>query len=349
MALLRTLHAWVGAGLSLILLVLGLTGAFLVYKTEFLRLTVPEARAQAPATAQTLGAALEVLERSHAGHLRRVVFPAPELGIHQIYFADQSQGYAAADGRLIAQWSGPARPETFAYELHHFLLGGDTGMKIVGYSALIGCLLVLTGLIVWAPIWRSWRFRIWPRSTHRRDLVSAHRELGVVFALPILLFCLTGAMIIFYQTSQKLLVQMLPGPAAEEFFPPADPGDIDWPRALAAAQAKYPDASLRAAIWPEGPWASAIVKVRQPGEWPAEGETEVLIDPATSEVLGVKDAGDLGRGYRVFNGLWPLHTAVVGGRLFDALAALSGLALAALGGVGLWSFVVKPRRKRAPA
>ena len=44
MGVLRTVHAWAGAILSLLLLVLGLTGTLLVFEDDWLRLTVPEAR-----------------------------------------------------------------------------------------------------------------------------------------------------------------------------------------------------------------------------------------------------------------------------------------------------------------
>lgn len=349
MWLIRQLHAWAGAVLSLILIVSGLTGAFLALKPDYLRLTIPEARAVVQPTPEKLGAAAEAVERAHGHHLQRLVFAGSGLGLHQAYLMDDSYAYADADGRIIAQWTGAARPETFVYELHHYLLAGERGMKLMGAAGLAAGVLALTGLVVWAPAWRTFRLRLWPRSTARRDLLGAHRNLGLVFALPLIFFCLTGAAIVFYQTSERLLLKAFPGPEVEEFFPPADPGDIDWPRALAAAQARFPKAQIRAAVWPAGVWAPAIVKMRQPGELPSEGETEVLIDPSTSRVLGVKDARAFPPGLRLFADLWPLHTAAIGGRLYDALGVLSGLALAGLGGLGLWSFLIKPRRRRAPA
>jgi len=48
---------------------------------------------------------------------------------------------------------------------------------------------------------------------------------------------------------------------------------------------------------------------------------------------------------RLYDGLYPLHTGKVGGWLYKGLTALSGLALAALGVFGLWSFLIKPRRR----
>jgi uncharacterized iron-regulated membrane protein len=346
MGLIRTLHAWAGAILSLILIVLGLTGALLAFKTDFVRLTVPAARAAAASSPAAIGKALEAIEAAHGPHVHHVIFASPRLGVHQVFLHGEAYAYVDRQGRTVAAWTGAARTEEWVYELHHFLLSGENGMKVVGFTGLCAVVLALTGLIVWTPVFRTLRLRWWPASSQRRDLIAAHRNLGVVFALPIIVFCLTGAGMIFFRTTEAWLTKLLPGPAAEEFFPPVDAGDIDWPKALASAQAAYPKAQLRAAIWPEGIWAPAIVRMRQPGEWSADGHTSVLIDPSTGRSVGSIDPMVLARGKRLNDALLPIHAAQVGGRLYDLVTAFSGLALAGLGGLGLWSFLIKPRRRR---
>jgi uncharacterized iron-regulated membrane protein len=72
----------------------------------------------------------------------------------------------------------------------------------------------------------------------------------------------------------------------------------------------------------------------------------VKIDPATSSVLEATSAQSLGTAARISNAIYPIHAAFVGGRVYDLVTFLSGLALAAMGGFGLWSFVVKPRKRR---
>jgi uncharacterized iron-regulated membrane protein len=346
LGLIRTVHAWSGAALSLILIVLGLTGALLVLKADWLRLTVPAARAPADLSPEALGAAAEAIEARYGEHLHHIVFANPDLGIHQVYLHDETYAYAAGSGDIVAEWTGTGRIEAWIYELHHFLLAGESGMRVAGISALLACALALTGLIVWAPLWRATRFRLWPRSARRGELIGAHRNIGVIFAVPVIFFCLTGAAIIFYQTTQSWLVERFPGSAPEEFFPPATSGDVDWPAALAAAQAEFPAAEIRVAIWPESDRGRVRVRMRQPGELTPDGQTTVMISPATGTVLGVIDAQKLGRGYRIDNAIYPLHTAFAGGRAVDLVTFVSGLALAALGVFGLWSFLIKPRGKR---
>lgn len=347
LGLVRTLHAWSGAALSLLLIVLGLTGALLVWSPDFLRLTIPEARQAASATPQALGAVAEAAEHAFGHPPKYMVFARPGQGLHQVFLHDEHFAYLAGDGHTVTTWQGAGRPEVWVYNLHHFLLAGETGMKVVGFAGLAALALILTGLIVWAPVWRASRLRVWPKSPRRPDLLATHRNIGLIFAIPVFAFCLTGSAMIFYQTAQKWLVKALPGPEAEEFFPPADEGDMDWPKALAAAQGAFPGARLRVIIWPSFPGARAQILMQQPAEWNPEGKTKVVINPRNSEILGVVDPQALARGTRLFDAFYPIHTATVGGRLYDVAATLCGLAMAGLGALGLWSFLIKPRRRKA--
>jgi uncharacterized iron-regulated membrane protein len=101
------------------------------------------------------------------------------------------------------------------------------------------------------------------------------------------------------------------------------------------------------AVWPAEPGDAASVRLRRPAEWHANGRTRVRIDPESSAVLVVEDAQSLGLGQRMANAVYPIHAAQVGGRAYDALTFASGLALAALGSLGLWSFLLKPRGRRS--
>ncbi|WP_309644122.1 PepSY-associated TM helix domain-containing protein [Phenylobacterium sp.] len=347
MGLLRTLHAWAGAVLALLLIVLGLSGSLLVLKDDWLRATMPAARQVVTPTPQTLGQAAEALEQAHPGEIRTLVFARPDLGVHRVYLKDESNAYADTAGGLVATWRGNARLEAWIFDLHHHLLAGEIGEIFVGVAGLAGALLVLTGLIIWLPSWRAFAWRLWPRSARRRDLVSAHRDTGMIFLIPTFVLCLTGGAIIFHDQSQALMTAAFPGGVTPPKPPKAGLGDIDWPVALSAAQARFPTATLRMVGWPAKAGAPATIRMRQAGEWHPNGRTVVYIDPATSQAIGALDSRALAPGMRAYNAFYPLHAASVGGRTYDIAIFASGLALAGLGGVGLWSFLVKPRQRRA--
>lgn len=346
MSFLRTLHAWAGAILALLLIVLGLSGSLLVLREPWVKLTVPEARTAAADSPQALGAAVQAIDAQAPGQVRNVVFGGDHLGVHRVYFRDKDQGYAAADGRLLKRFAPTQTVDGWIFELHHFLLAGETGMKVGGAAALAGAMLVLTGVVVWLPAWRSFGARVWPKTLSKRaDLVGSHRNLGMITAVPVFILCLTGGGIIFNETTQKLMTAAAPGPAAPK-PPKAGEGEVNWIRALSAARARFPDATLRMAAMPAKPGAPASIRMKQPGEWHPNGRTVVWIDPADERVLGVVDAMKLGGGVRAYNALYPLHAAKVGGLAYEAVVFLGGLALAGLGGFGLWSFLLKQARRK---
>lgn len=343
MGVLRTLHAWSGAALSLVLILIGLSGAVLVLREDIIRLAVPEAREAPVRTPQALGAVLESVERRHPGTARAFIASGPDYGLHRVYRSDGAENLSQRGEEVR---SGVMDATGALADFHQDLFAGEAGHMLVGVSGIAAVILALTGLVIWAPAWRSFRVRLWPTSGRRSELVSVHRNLGVLFAVPVILFCGTGAAIVFGEISGKVLSRALPqATAPAHSIPPAGVGDIDWPRALAAAQARFPDGDVRLVYWPGWPGGPATVRLAQPGEWLEPDQAVVLIDPATSDVLFSADREGMPAGMVVQRAFDPIHAATVGGRLYDALAALSGLALAGLGGLGLWSFVIKPRRR----
>ena len=87
MGAIRTLHAWAGTALSILAMVFGLTGSLLVFEDDWIRATVPAARAEIDLDAARLGAALDRLEAAEP-RLTSVVLPGGAVGVHRLYLAD---------------------------------------------------------------------------------------------------------------------------------------------------------------------------------------------------------------------------------------------------------------------
>lgn len=343
MGVVRTVHAWAGVALAVLAVVLGLSGALLVFQDDWIRATVPAARASADLSPRTLGAAMERLEASEGARLSSVTLVEPGLSVHRLYLKDEAGAYADPMGGVVEAWDRNGRAEVWLFDLHHYLLAGETGMVVSGLAGIALALMVLTGLIVWLPAWRASGWRFWPRSLKRSELVGSHRNLGLIFALPVFVLTLTGVATVFSKEVGQLMgARALPQP------PAVGAGDVDWVRAFQAAQARFPEAQPRMAIWPREPGQPAAIRMKQPGEWHPNGRTTLFIDPATSEVVMAIDAMALPGAQRAQNAFYPIHSAAVGGRLYDIAAALGGLALAGLGGVGALAFLRKPRRRRRP-
>jgi uncharacterized iron-regulated membrane protein len=351
MRLIRLVHAWAGAIVSLVLIVLGLSGALLVWKDDYLRATIPEAR---QSVALDPGALAAIAQEAQADHPdsppRSIVFASEDLGVHTLALRDDAGAYLSGAGQTLARWTGTERFELWVFDLHHYLLAGETGMTVAGVSGIAAFLLSLTGLIIAWPALRLFGARLVPVGVKRRDLIGAHRDLGLMIALPILIATATGSMLVFNDLARPAFQALAPGPPTPK-PPVAGIGTVNWQRAMAEAKARFPDARIRIAIWPSAVGKPATIRLRQSGEWHTNGRTIVWIDPATSTVIGEVDAQASSPGDRAWNAVWPLHAAKVSdgpvaARAVDALTSLTGLGLALLGAYGLWAFALKHSSKR---
>ncbi|MBI1399305.1 PepSY-associated TM helix domain-containing protein [Hyphomonas sp.] len=348
MLALRTAHAWSGAVLSLLIAILGVSGTLLVFKEDYLRLVFPESRQAVSLAAEDLGPVLNRIEAAYGGDgLRYVALGDTQFGLHKAVMQDDSAAYIDGDGNTVARWARNGRVEDWLFDLHHHLLAGEVGEVVGGVAGGAAVLMSITGLIIVWPSLRMFRWRVWPRTGARRDLLAQHRDLGVIFAVPILLIAFTGFAMVFSEPVRATLHTLTasrPAPAPERLE--AGAGPADWTTALKAAETAFPEAAPRLVSLPAKPGAPASLRLRNPEEWHPNGRTYVLLDPATSLPLATRDGRAMNRADRLYNSFYPLHSAGLGGRLYDVFTALTGLALTLLGLVGTWTFLKRPPRRR---
>ena len=337
-ALLALAHRWLGAVLGLGLMVLGLSGTLLLWKRWWVAV---EMQPRAAAAEETL-AILRAAERLGAGN---VVLPSAEFGVAQARLADGGGAYIGHDGTVLARWQGVwERPETWLFDLHHHLLMGHEGEVLSGWLALAAVLFVLSGLVLWWPVRRTFRLRAWPARLSRPAIVWHHRDLGVVVALPILLSAVTGALMVLTPLADVVLRPLSSPEAMAAWDAPVATGNgvaTDWPAVLAAAGARFPEGELRIIVWPKRAGEAVALRVRQPAEWHPNGRSQLAMT-GDGRVLLARDAGLAPLAARASHALYPLHAARMPG---SAMAlplrlalTLGGLGLALLGSLAVWSF-----------
>jgi len=337
LAVLRKLHAWTGLALCLLLIPLALSGASLVFKPQWLRATVPHADRAVQVTpaeaARTMAAAQAAFP-----DMTSVIFAGPAIGVHEVLRKDGGGYLAAGTGEVVQRWAKNGRVVDWLFDLHHHLLSGDTGTRVAGAVGLLAAAMILTGLAVWVPAWRSFAWRVKPGRKGRAGWLAAHRDLGLISAPVALAIVITGSAVALDELAAAVM-------GFERARPPAAAGvgQVDWAKAFAAAQARFPGSEIRIAALPR-PGKPAVIRLRQADEWHANGRTTLWIDPATSTVMAVDDALAQGGPAQVYNAFWPLHASKVGGLAWKLATFLTGLALAALSLYGAESY----RRKLFP-
>lgn len=334
----RTAHAFAGAAISLVIVMLAFTGTLLVFKDDYIRATVPDARAEADLSVAALAKVTEGVEDSFgANRLRALVYATPDFGLHKAYLTERQYAYLNSRGDVVATWGANGRFEDWLFDLHHRLLAGTTGLWIAGLSGLAACVLVITGLIAVWPMRRGLRRGVKITASSRSQLLSVHRNLGVWIAAPIFVLMLSGVALTFPSTSRALM-DRLGGPETEAPVEMGQ-GDVDWDMALRGGMEVFPEGALRIVSWPREPGGPAVLRIRQSAEWHPNGRSVVTIDPATNAAVSNFDATRAGTGREAYNAFYPIHAAHIGGRLYDLLILIVGLSLTGLGVFGFWAFV----------
>lgn len=334
-------HRWAGLGATLVLLVAALTALPLVYKKQLIRwLVVPEAVLPADYDVARMASDLDLLAQR-----------VPDLGAYLVKAPNAEEPYwmLTADTGMLNVYAldtlQPVRHNEWLLhalevvrELHVELMAGLTGEYLLLAAAIVAVALGITGLILWWPARRGFRWR-WvlptPKQFKWQLLMQYHRHSGALTSVLVTLVSFTGVLLLW----QSLVFPLLPPQAFHpQPAPFANVGEAAPSQLLLHAQRAIPDGwptyiRLGAANAPE-----ASVRFRLPGEWHPNGRTSVIFDRTSGAVRVSErsDAASLAR--RFVNQAYPLHSGygMNGVYLFAVFA--SGVAMFWLGLTGLVSY-----------
>lgn len=355
MSIIDTLHRWTGGLIGLLLAMLGLSGALLVHEDAWLRLTLPHAADPQVQDAAAIAATAARWFADPAGAPNSILFASERFGLNRLSYGGDAGAYADQAGHIVTRWNSVwERPELWLFDFHHHLMAGKTGDMIGGIVALIGLGFVVTGVILWWRTRKSFEFRLWPKRMSRPAIVRHHRDLGIVVAPLLILSMLTGATMALRPVSNFLLSPFsTPAEMRAATRPPAvkggAPGTIDWNHLIGEVRTRYPDAEIRVISMPKKPGDLITVRARQSAEWLTNGRTTFWFDPADGRFIDQRDALAMPKGSRIFNLIYPIHAAKVGGFGYRVVMTMSGLGLALLGALAMVSFWSSRRWRRRGA
>ena len=334
--------------MALLIMLVSLTGTFLVWKQQYLWLVIPQARVEFIPTAESLSIIAEAIDRQFDGNeILSVQFASHELPLTLLTLSDERFAYLDTQGSIVDQWQGNGRFEEWVYDLHHRLLLGDTGLNMVGAAAMIMVLLALFGMIAFWPFRKGFRLGLLLRSPGRAHLLLAHRNLGIVVLLPFLLTLVTGIVLVYpAQTEGWLLDDMrrteqYSNTMTEHLDDISGGGSGDWLPAMQRAVAVFPDATIRSAQVPGSFSGYRIIGLQQNGEWSRQGLSRVYIDSEQGYMDIRMDALRYPLIERIYNTVVPLHTGKLNSFVYKLWLTMVGLGIFALSTMGLTGFVKK--------
>ena len=135
---LRTVHAWGSAILGLWVLLVSVSGTLLVWKQDYLRASIPEARETFEPTPEALALiASAIEERFGPDDILQIDFATASFALTRVTLSDDRYAYVDARGSTVTEWVLNDRWEEWLYDLHHRLLLGNLGLTLAGLAALI--------------------------------------------------------------------------------------------------------------------------------------------------------------------------------------------------------------------
>ncbi|HEX2891211.1 sulfite reductase flavoprotein subunit alpha [Vineibacter terrae] len=364
------LHWLLGIAASVVLAIVGVTGALLSFEDDILRalnpgiITVPLPAAAAPLEPASLAARIQA---SAPG--RRItaltVSGAPDDAA-RVTFAPNAGAPGRGETRYVDPYAGtildpPRGLESFRFimRLHRWLALDDPGKHIVGAATMALVVLALSGLYLRWPRrpldWRAW-LRVDFKRRGRNLLWDLHAVAGTVAVVPYLVMGLTGLYWSYgwYRGALFDLAGMPPPGGERAGGPPnaARRGD-ERPAALGADavwkvfRREVPAYGVATLRWPARPGQPYQVSYRLPDAPHDRANNTLVLDPATGAVREHRLYAALPLGQKLLTGIFALHSGSFFGLTGVVLFMLASLAMPLFAVTGWMLYLDRRARKRA--
>jgi uncharacterized iron-regulated membrane protein len=363
-----SLHRWLGIVLGLWFALVGLSGALLVYEDAldaWLNPALLTSSVRGPLLAP--GAIVQRVEDAYPlGRIERIRLPAAAGEVYRITLRERPRRVGVE--RIEATFD-PVTGEALGarpleplglqrvhlmrtiYEFHRNVLLGPVGSNIVGIAGILLLTSAASGFVLAAPRSRSaWRrlVHVSPRASATRIAFDAHRSLGIVFAVTLLLATTTGATLVYLNYVREVVSLF----SKVEPFPtipwrpgePREPLDVD--QLATIVQRAYPRHTLLEIRGSPDQVAGHMFHLAQPGDVHRLGDTIAWVSPVTGEILVNRSRATRNAGETFMHWLFPLHSGTAFGGIGMIAMCMTGVVPMLLVASGLWVWLRKRRGER---
>ncbi len=362
-SILFPLHRYLGLVVGLILIVVGITGSLLVFSHELQdRLVVQKFGEIAPQETlvsidQVFNAAQTFAQQSSGYSVDGILFPQHPGQPYQARLWKDDQLVQLFihphNGNVLGTLSAQDSWMNWTLRLHYQLLSGTTGLMIVGISGFFMTILGITGIALW-PGWRRLAagFKIkWNTHPKRRNF-DLHKVVGIIAAVFLVLTGFTGFCWNFYAQSTAVIKAITFTPAEPVWQSKVLPNQKPLPLSelVGRSNQALPGAATTFIALPRTPDGVVRIGKRQTHEPSSYGQSNVILDAYSGQVLRVNDSRQAALGDRILSSFGPLHFGTFGGLWTRWLYVLVGLSPIALmwTGVRMWQYRKRPSAPAQP-
>jgi uncharacterized iron-regulated membrane protein len=351
-----TTHRYLGLGIGLLLVIVGLTGSLLIFMPELDAQIIQQRFGYITPQEQIIPVdqLVDTVKTTYAEH--------PDWKVGQVQMLPDQKFYTIRLNRPDeTQWEvfvnpytgevmGDRQRETAFFsrilDLHYALLSGQVGITIVGLAALLFCILSLTGIILW-PGWRRLisGFKIKWNTHPKRVNYDLHKVAGIATAIFLALISFTGFCWNFYEYAEPAIyaATLTPKPPTVTSTPISGKAMLPLAQAFKQAEAALPGAVTTFITLPTKPDEVFEFYKKVPLD-SEDFNSYVKVDQYSGQVLQVQDSRKAGVGDLVLNSFNPIHYGTFGGlptRIFYIFVGLSPLILFVTG-LTMWRYRQRP-------
>lgn len=350
-------HRYVALGLGAFIVLIGSTGASLVFRDELTAWFTPAVRVDpAPPAAGWYERVLAAV-RAAEPQAKSIDIAPPrrnDRAVEAIIRSARGERHLFVDphdGKVVADSDRQWLPFATFFQLHKRLMAGEAGEYVVAAAGTGLAFLAVTGLVMWWPRKLKYAFRIRWDGNRLAVNFDLHRCAGAAFALFLLVNAITGVSMNLDEASKTLVNAVVlssgdPGPplATSNAFAAMKPLD----EIVAAAERVVPGGAVTRISIRDGDKPVVVRKVL-PGENDTNGMNRIYVDAASATVLRASLLERLPPGNAMFEWLYPLHTGKLLGTTYKVLLVLAGLVplLSLVTGLIVWRSRAAPRRTAA--
>jgi len=342
------LHRWIGLLVSLLLIIISLTGSLLIFSDELDRAFNPQLLHVEPqGEMQSHQELVESAKKLYpALKVHRITVPSSPDVAYTVMMADAKDDYTDVylnpfNGEVLGSRPWKQTIGGFLIELHVHLLAGDFGMQIVGICGGLLLLMGITGLALWNG-WRNLKYGLTIRWQAPRQLVhyDVHKAIGVLSVAFLALIAATGMAMVFWTPFENAVYHLTQNPRPVEVASQVAVGKAPMAinEILQKAEAALPGAKLFKFFPAKKPEATFNVWMHFPQEHEFNKEPYLHLDQYTGAVLRVDNPKQASLATRIMTAQYILHVGNYGGWFTRILYCLVGFAPLALvvTGFALW-------------
>jgi uncharacterized iron-regulated membrane protein len=345
---LAALHLYLGLFAAVILMIIGATGALLVFENDLDRILRPDLWVVVPEGAPQSPDALVAMVRTAYPDRSFLTLEAGAEPTRPYVMAMEHEFQVFIDpyrGRILGDRDYSKTFWGLMFDLHRTLLAGEEGRRLVGAATVLLLLLILSGLYLWwprrltqlasslTPRWRgSWR----------NVIFRAHSVLGFYASGALLIVAITGLIWSFSSLQSALFwitgSPMPPWKLSVHSAEAPTEASISLAHAMANAEALLPGASMTEIVLPQRPEDAIKFVKRVPGWLNPNAQSFVSFDQYSGRILQLSRYEDLSVGARLRLLVYPIHVGTILGLPTRILALLVSafLPVSAFTGFLLW-------------